>query len=36
MSDKNCLTHRLETDNSNSKDKPIKDEVIKLIYNIFK
>ena len=27
MSDKNCLTHHLEPDNSNSKDKPTKDEV---------
>ena len=29
MSDKNCLTHHIETDNSNSKDKPAKDEVTK-------
>ena len=28
MSDKNCLTHHIETDNSNSKDKPAKDEVM--------
>ena len=29
MSDKNCLTHRLETDTSKSKEKPAKDEVTK-------
>ena len=36
MSDKNCLTHLLETDNSNSKDKPTKDEVKNNYYNVFK
>jgi hypothetical protein len=36
MSDKNCLTHHLEADNSNSKDKPTKDEVKNNYYNVFK
>lgn len=27
MSDKNYLTHRMETDNLSSKDKPLKEEV---------
>jgi len=29
MNEKNCLIHYLEANNSNSKDKPAKDEVIK-------
>jgi len=35
MNDKNCLTHHLEANNSNSKDKPTKDEVIKQYLYIF-
>jgi hypothetical protein len=36
MSDKNILTHHLEGDNSNSKDKQTKDEVKNNYYNVFK
>lgn len=33
MSDKNCLTHRLKKDNSNSKEKQQKEEVKNNLYN---